>query len=805
MAKALKCCTVGSVEDKEPKHLLHGVLEIFIDELKLGTLTSSLWADINDYRGGCHVTVHLPPVKIGKTTAQQSHKGRVVWQETLRTYCANKVSEVVFSMKGHGYKGKARVLASEILEKRHIDGWYSVDGNFKNHGKLRIVLDFFPVNEDPLWCKGVGDPKAFQGVPNTFFPMHKGCRVTPYQNSHIEDDFSPPIFLAGGKPYKPGKCWQELHQHILEAKKFIYIAGWSMYAEIALVRGAGGEWISESLRTLLTRKAEEGVSVLVMIWDDKTNNLDGLISKQGMMHTHDEDTHKSFMNTKVNVFQCPRDPKNGAFHLVDGFVFTHHQKAVVLDAPDVDPNSSRRRLVAFVGGIDLCGGRYDTPTHSLFRTLNTVHSRDFHQESLPGAKLEEGGPRQPWHDIHSKLGGAVAWDVYTNFARRWTCQNGAESKLLVNVYDETVFCPPSPVVSEGDPSSWNAQLFRSIDSSSVDFPTDPEKVLKKGLIRKSSHVVDRSIQDAYICAIRRAKRFIFIENQYFMGSSFAWRDDPTWERNIPNLIPVEIALKIANQIRAGERFSAYIIIPMTPNGPPSSTSVQDLLHHQRKTMEMMYSIITEALVDKGRFGEHPTDYLRFFCLGNREAKTDSEYVPPESPPNGSHYEKAQENRRFPIYVHAKLLIVDDEYLIIGSANINQRAMDGARDTEMAVGAFQPFFTLYNALDKDTPSGEVYAFRMSLWYEHLGLLDPVFEKPWELECMKKVQKLAAENFVDYIKPGPPTDLKRHLLPYPVKVSRDGLKLYTEPGDEHYPDTDASILGTDNPCLPAMLTA
>ena len=30
-----------------------------------------------------------------------------------------------------------------------------------------------------------------------------------------------------------------------------------------------------------------------------------------------------------------------------------------------------------------------------------------------------------------------------------------------------------------------------------------------------------------------------------------------------------------------------------------------------------------------------------------------------------------------------------QYIIIGSANINQRSMDGSRDTELAMGAFQP--------------------------------------------------------------------------------------------------------------------
>lgn len=50
-----------------------------------------------------------------------------------------------------------------------------------------------------------------------------------------------------------------------------------------------------------------------------------------------------------------------------------------------------RKLTAFLGGIDLCDGRYDTPEHSLFHTLNTVHSHDFHQACAPGADIRTGG------------------------------------------------------------------------------------------------------------------------------------------------------------------------------------------------------------------------------------------------------------------------------------------------------------------------------------------------------------------------------------------------------------------------------
>lgn len=49
---------------------------------------------------------------------------------------------------------------------------------------------------------------------------------------------------------------------------------------------------------------------------------------------------------------------------------------------DADAGANRRRIVAFVGGLDLCDGRYDTPQHPLFRTLLTVHKDDFHNPTF---------------------------------------------------------------------------------------------------------------------------------------------------------------------------------------------------------------------------------------------------------------------------------------------------------------------------------------------------------------------------------------------------------------------------------------
>jgi phosphatidylserine/phosphatidylglycerophosphate/cardiolipin synthase-like enzyme len=68
-------------------------------------------------------------------------------------------------------------------------------------------------------------------------------------------------------------------------------------------------------------------------------------------------------------------------------------------------------------------------------------------------------------------------------------------------------------------------------------------------------------------------------------------------------------------------------------------------------------------------------------------------------------ENAGENTYRPIYVHAKVAIVDDLWSTVGSANLNNRGMRD--DTEMNVAA----------LNADLAQG----LRILLWAEHLGLL------------------------------------------------------------------------------------
>jgi phospholipase D1/2 len=101
---------------------------------------------------------------------------------------------------------------------------------------------------------------------------------------------------------------------------------------------------------------------------------------------------------------------------------------------------------------------------------------------------------------------------------------------------------------------------------------------------------------------------------------------------------------------------------------------------------------------------------------------------PASPPAldsaTTRQQKAVAARRFMIYVHSKLMVVDDEYVVVGSANINQRSLDGSRDSEICIGAFQNGHTLAGDPQGPLPRGQVAGFRRALWLEHLGVRESV---------------------------------------------------------------------------------
>lgn len=92
--------------------------------------------------------------------------------------------------------------------------------------------------------------------------------------------------------------------------------------------------------------------------------------------------------------------------------------------------------------------------------------------------------------------------------------------------------------------------------------------------------------------------------------------------------------------------------------------------------------------------------------------------------------------------------------------------------------------------------------MSLWAEHLGMLDETFEEPERLECVRKVNDIADNNWRTYVSEEFSL-LQGHLLKYPVQVDSDG-KISSLSDCENFPDTGGKILGIHSNTIPDILT-
>ncbi|OEL26340.1 Phospholipase D delta [Dichanthelium oligosanthes] len=745
-----------------------------------------------------YVTLSVSGAVVARTAVIPNSQDPV-WGEQFAVPLAHSAAALEFQVKdndtfGAQLIGTVTVPADLVARGDEVEAWYPVIGTngktYKPGTALRLRFQFRPIAQNPAYRHGIAGDPEHKGIKDSYFPLRHGGQVTLYQDAHVREGDLPEIKLEEGKTFQHNSCWEDICHAILEAHHMIYIVGWSVYDKVRLVREPspsrplpqGGEL---TLGELLKFKSQEGVRVCLLVWDDKTS--------------HD----KLFIKTVV------------------GTLFTHHQKCVLVDT---QAWGNKRKITAFIGGLDLCDGRYDTPEHRLFKDLDTVFQNDYHNPTFSaGAK----GPRQPWHDLHCKIDGPAAYDVLKNFEQRWRKATKWRDRFrkvshwkddaLIKLERISWILSPSPnvpndhpslwVSKEEDQENWHVQVFRSIDSGSLKgFPSDCKEASKLNLVCRKNLIIDKSIHTAYVRAIRSAQHFIYIENQYFLGSSYAW---PSYVNSgcymifivagADNLIPIELALKIASKIRAGERFAVYVVIPMWPEGVPTAASVQEILFFQAQTMEMMYKIIAEELKAMDIKDIYPQDYLNFFCLGNREEPSSNSSPESEKSTDKSAAALATKYRRFMIYVHAKGMIVDDEYVILGSANINQRSLAGSRDTEIAMGAYQP----HHAWSKKNshPHAQVYGYRTSLWAEHLGMVDDRFKDPSSLDCVRFVNQIAEENWQMFADEKMRT-LQGHLLKYPVKVEDDG-KISSLPDQECFPDVGGKILGAPT-SLPDSLT-
>jgi len=298
---------------------------------------------------------------------------------------------------------------------------------------------------------------------------------------------------------------------------------------------------------------------------------------------------------------------------------SHHQKLFVVrrkGRPEDD--------VAFVGGIDLCYSRRDDEAHG---------------GDAQAAPLDDlYGDAPPWHDVMAEIRGPAVAHVLDTFTERWDDATPLDHRNPYRaIAHRLTRMPRRP---EKLPERWDpppeagrhqVQVLRTYPWKRPHYPFAPDG--------------ERSIARAYTRAFARARRMIYVEDQYF------WSD--------------VVATTLAEALRREPDLQVIAVVPRHAEdesrfgGPPN--------HYGQR-------IAWDLLRDAG--GER----FVMFDLENAAGT--------------------------PIYVHAKVCIVDDEWMTIGSDNLNLRSW--THDSELTCAIVDP--------DGELPRRT----RTTLWAEHLGL-------------------------------------------------------------------------------------
>lgn len=240
----------------------------------------------------------------------------------------------------------------------------------------------------------------------------------------------------------------------------------------------------------------------------------------------------------------------------------HHQKIVVAD------NS-----LAFCGGIDMTENRWDTSAHL---------------PDDPRRRRKDGTPSEPWHDATSAVFGPAAAALGDLARDRWQRARGEALDA------------PAPC----EWALWPEEL--AADASDIDVaiartqpPFDDAPLINE-------------IEHSLLHAIREAQECIYIESQYFAGTSIC----------------------DALEERLSERGGPDIVV-INPKYALSDFE-DDAMHTER-----------DRMLERLRAADHEGRFRMFYPVTTAGQ---------------------------PIYVHAKIFIADTAIMHIGSANMNNRSM-----------------------------------------------------------------------------------------------------------------------------------
>lgn len=322
------------------------------------------------------------------------------------------------------------------------------------------------------------------------------------------------------------------------------------------------------------------------------------------------------------------------------FSATHHQKSVLVDYERVDS------AVGFVMGHNMLDEYWDTDRHS---ALN----RSGNHKPAPNL-----GPRgaQPRQDISGQVSGPILEHLHHNFATAWRKETGEDLLALrqAKQVGPQLQCTPGA-------TRQIAQIVRTQ-------PQDGK----------------RDIERIYLNAVNNATQFIYIENQYFR-----------WP-------PLAEAIKKAALDQTGNgrdpglhgALHLFVVTNATTDGVGAGTLNTQRMLESLGRAETIPEVTKLLLIKQAQKDAPPRpqpdsrdqagqrELAQWQADRDQEAKkiVDSTLVLQPIPGLKVHVcslvapDSPAGKPWMPVYIHSKLMIVNDVFTTHGSANINTRSM-----------------------------------------------------------------------------------------------------------------------------------
>ena len=398
----------------------------------------------------------------------------------------------------------------------------------------------------------------------------------------------------------------------LRSGDFVLFTDWRGDADERLVGVEGTE-----LGKVLVGLLERGADVRGLVW-----------------RSHPDDAHLS-EEEAIHLAEVVNEA--GGEVLLDERVRragSHHQKLVLVRHPGREEED-----VAFAGGIDLCHGRRDDERHL--------------GDPQAIALDERYGGSPGWHDIQLEIRGPAIADLARTFRERWDDptpldhRNPWRARIARIARQPRRAKPlaPSPA-APGPTGPHSVQVLRTYPSKRPPYPFAPDG--------------ERSIARAYRKAFGRARRLVYIEDQYLWSAS--------------------VAETLARALEAQPELRVIALVPRFPERGGRFSEPPELIGHQQA-------------VDRVR--RAGGERVAIYDLENDEGE--------------------------PVYVHAKACIVDDVWAAVGSDNFNLRSW--THDSELSCAIVDERRDPREPLDPaGTGDGaRVFAreLRLRLAAEHLG--------------------------------------------------------------------------------------